>query len=804
MKSCLLIILSLLSLSTLGQSLIWQSLGEPGDGGAVTSIRVSPFNSNHILLGGDIMGSAYSLNGGLNWQDSYGFNDWSIGDFTWHPSASNIVWAGTMSGPFKSTDGGKHWQMMRNGMPPISNWYYTCPIQKILFDPSNENHLFAFGGSFRFWPSQGTPKWNAVWESTDGGNNWSQLTTIGNVLSPGILNAIYIGSAKIVTAVYGQGIYISTDNGATWNVSNTGLSNNNVTWVTADPANSSVLYCSTKNYLSASTYLPGGIFKSTDGGATWSNISNGLEQTSDSDTRMASYYRMVKVSPTNSNVLYTANGGWLNSMTYKSTDGGLSWNALFSTAPAINTSVFYNFSGPELYVFDFDPNDGNTLIGGNWEYVLKTTDGGVNWDDMMSNPTSISGYFTGTGYSGIAAVNFEFNPYNANEAVFQGMDDAKFVISKDNLNSWKRGGIGMSRMNGGTDLTFAGINGTTIYCTTGQDLRFDGVWKSIDGGDNWTNSDHTSFSGCTATGGQPLGVYALPNNPDISWVSVQDKIYQTTDGGSVWVEVFAAVGMSTITVSKNNPYTFYVNSQKGVYKTTDGINFLLMPGSPKDGRNILVDPNNDSVLFVVKYKTNDGEEGLWKYDGNSWALLRHDFNLFNVAVQPGNSQIILVVTHDEPFHDVMASTGVWLSTDGGTNWIQENFGLPILRGNSITFNPHQPNQVIIGLAGRGFYKTDISQILAINSFESGIISKIKIYPNPTRGDITISFILDKPSSVEMNLFNIDGKKIKELFKQEVSSGKQNINFSTDRLARGVYFVQIIINGYGSIKKIIIN
>ena len=802
MKNLLTIsVISLLSLSLFGQTINWQSLNEPGNGGAVTSIKVSPYNSNHILLGGDIMGASYSNDGGLSWNDTYGFNDWSIAEFTWHPTDSNIVWAGTMSGPFKSLDGGANWQSMRTGMDTISDWEYTCPIQKVLFDPQDITHLLAFGGNFRDWYSPGTPKWNVLWESTDSGNNWTQKATIGNNLAPGVTNAIYVGT-KIIVSVKNQGIFISTDNGSTWNLSNTGLSSNDALWVTVSPTDTNTLYCSTNNYLSGGIYLPGGVFKSVDGGASWSNISTGLEQSSDVDQQLASYYRMVKVSPTNSNVLYTANGGWSNTMTYKSTDAGNTWSPLFTTAPAINTPVFYNFSGPELYVFDFDPNDGNTLIGGNWEYVLKTTDGGVNWDDLLSNETSTPGYFTGTGFTGIAAMNFEFNPYNASESVYQGMDDAKFVISKDNMTSWKRGGLGMIQMDGGNDVVFAGTNGTTIYCTSGQNFRFSGVYKSTDGGDNWTLFDYTAFTGCTASGGQPLGIYAIPNDPNIAWVVVQNKIFLTLNGGVTWTEVFTTAKVYFIAPATNSPYTFYVNSANGVYKTTDGVNFSLMSGSPQKCSHIVVDPNNDNIIYVTKYKTDDGEEGLWRYDGVVWNMLKSDYNIYNVAVQPGNSQVIMVITNDEPFHDVMHSSGVWISTDGGTTWEQQNEGLPLNRLKCVTFNPHQPNQVVVGLEGRGFYKTNISSFLNVNS-DNDFIFDVNLYPNPAQSNITVSFSLKEASRVQIKFFDIAGKYLKTLIEQDILQGNQRVQFELNGLATGIYNLQINVKGYSIVKKLII-
>lgn len=137
------------SIITLAQTINWQPLNEPGNGGRITDIAISPIDNNHILIAGDMLGIAYSNDGGTSWQATFGFESYEIGAITFHPSNSQIVWAGTMSGPYKSEDGGQNWEWKRNGMPPINNWSYSCPVEKILFDPSNTNRLLAFGGSKR-------------------------------------------------------------------------------------------------------------------------------------------------------------------------------------------------------------------------------------------------------------------------------------------------------------------------------------------------------------------------------------------------------------------------------------------------------------------------------------------------------------------------------------------------------------------------------------------------------------------------------------------------------------------------------
>ena len=129
----------------------WSTLNEPGSGGAITALAVSPHDARRVLVGGDMLGIGVSEDRGERWQPGIGLPSYEIGEFTFHPKEPLVVWAGTMSGPCVSRDGGHRWEWKRQGFPTVAWGGYSAPIQKILFDPQHAGRLLAFGGSRRRW-----------------------------------------------------------------------------------------------------------------------------------------------------------------------------------------------------------------------------------------------------------------------------------------------------------------------------------------------------------------------------------------------------------------------------------------------------------------------------------------------------------------------------------------------------------------------------------------------------------------------------------------------------------------------------
>ena len=315
------LVLASLALGSLAsENLCWEPVGEPNCGGWVTSLEASPHDGRRLLMGGDMLGAGVSTNGGETWQATFGFTSWEINDATWHPTEPKVAWLGTLMGPYQSTDGGVHWTPRRHGFPEPLHFGYSAPVEKVLFDPNDASRLIAIGGSSRGWDLPGPrPLWGAVWESRDGGESWRKLTTIGadgstddagqgvNVYGAGFA----AGSSDTLYAVApAAGFFVSRDGGRSWRKHNAGLPHGAARRVAAHPAIKDTVFLALGNGRSAKTgpFLPGGIFKSTDGGEHWASISAGLNQKSDANENFTSRYEAFAVSPSNPDVTYNLSG----------------------------------------------------------------------------------------------------------------------------------------------------------------------------------------------------------------------------------------------------------------------------------------------------------------------------------------------------------------------------------------------------------------------------------------------------------------------------------------------------------------
>ena len=674
----------------------WTPLGEPGVGGFVVAVSVSPFDHNRVLAAGDMLGVALSTDGGATWQATQGFTTWEMASFTWHPFDPNIVWAGSMSGPYKSTDGGRTWVSMRNGMPPVSDDYYSVPIEKILFDPADSNHLLAFGGShiqFNVWYPGA---YGAVWDSRDGGNTWTSLSQVGSGAEYGVMAASYsVGPPYgLYAATNTDGIFKSTDNGATWTPTQEGLPSTNASYVVADPWREKTAYAS----FFANGYNPGGVYKSTDGGVTWNPANNGLGQLEGdpNDYGKVSTYAVVGVAPSSPNLLFTADLSWWNTQCYRSMNAAESWQ------PLPEPDHFYQGTS-SAYDVGIDPHDAGHAFVGTEAIINKTINAGTSWTDATA--VDVWGMFwRGTGFSGLVATNLAFDPPRK-RTVLMAMDDGKWVESLDQFKTWKWGGNGLNRFDGGGATTFS-ADGQTIYATFGQDGSYDGVAKSTDAGMDWT------YLTTPVTQGNPVGVYALPRAPNNAWFTANGLIYASTDGGQTWSTVTSNGidqdgGLQYIVGDPVSAATFYVNGAAGVWKTTDGVTFQLMAGSPQLTYRMIVDPTKRGRLYVTVWETGNGD-GLYRFDDDVWSLVRADYAMAGAAVDPTNSDRIVISTDDDPYHDVSAASGVYLSEDGGVTWTQQNNGLAVLRGSVIAFVPWNPRQIIFGVTGRGFWLGELS------------------------------------------------------------------------------------------------
>ena len=714
----------LLSASTIQ----WQPLGEPGSGGRIDAIHVSPHDADRVLIAGDILGTGLSENGGQTWQPTVGFDSWEHSDFTSHPNPAqaDTIWAATLSGPHLSTDGGHTWEPRRNGLPDQAGTGYEAAVEKILYDhgDTTRDTLLAFGGDNRqlkdFYNPEQLPNYGKVWGSTNGGESWAELADSGGNIMAADRVAGSPGSYWV--AVADRGVFLSSNDGeaGTWSARSDGLPTlggaNQLTGLVAHPTDPDVAFATVGTLQrSGDASNLGGIFKTTDRGDSWVRVEAGVAPISHS-----SEFRHLDISG-DGNTLWAADTSYGGSKGFwRSIDGGDAWTQVVRNANigelTTGGSPFVGGGTVSGRWVEIDANDpsGQTVYAGTTVTAFKTTDGGVSWNDILNDSTG-NGTFRGNGYTGWVATNAEFSPFDPDLLVTQGDDKLKVGVSHDAGFSWRINQEGMPPFSGGKDVTFAADG--TLYAAMGQRPdTAEHVARSTDDGLTWEVLPSPGVRG--------LGQSVHVNRADANefWAVIGDTLFQSSNAaGPVGEVVWRAVEVDSVdgepvrveqiggVLDKND--NFYVSTSNGVYFTGDGGGSFSALGGPSRRVQITVDPSDASVVWAAA-NGDWREQGLYRFDGSAWKSFSlpggADYWAKKVAVDPTDPNRVVLLTAQDPYVDQNEATGVWISEDGGTTWSNENANLPMLRGAAATFSP-DGQRLIIGTGGRGFFTADLGR-----------------------------------------------------------------------------------------------
>ncbi|MFA6109321.1 MAG: choice-of-anchor D domain-containing protein, partial [Candidatus Latescibacterota bacterium] len=254
---------------------------------------------------------------------------WNCAALSAAPSQPRVVYAATDGGVLRSEDGGATWS--------ATTWWAGYSFRAVAVDPQDPQTVYA-------------GKWPGLRKSTDGGSTWTDIDYSGEpnenacvsalAVDPTNPQRIYLGRGDGNSAGYGPkgGVYRSIDGGSTWTPINTGLAADTyVSAITIDPADPAVLYLAagTQAQMGGSR----GVYKSLDGGDSWRATGEGLGSNP--------AVRAVVVDPTNSQVLY-AGVEWAG--VFRSPDGGSTWQA-------VNTGL----DNLGIKALALDPGDHTTL-----------------------------------------------------------------------------------------------------------------------------------------------------------------------------------------------------------------------------------------------------------------------------------------------------------------------------------------------------------------------------------------------------------------------------------------------------------
>jgi photosystem II stability/assembly factor-like uncharacterized protein len=361
------------------QDLRWRSVG-PHRGGRVTAVAGHRAQPSTFYMGATGGGVWKTTDYGITWHpvsDGF-FETGSIGAIEVAESDPNLVYVGTGSdgirsnvivgrGMYKSTDGGKTWTFigLRN----------AGQIGAVKVHPRDPDLVYAaaLGSPFGPNPDRG------VFRSRDGGKSWQKVLYVSekvgaislamNPQEPAeIYAALWRGERKPWTIISGApasegpGIYRTRDGGETWTKLSKGLPQGLVGKIDLDVARSN------PRRVYALIEAPGserGLYRSDDSGETWQQVNGEFNL-----LRRPFYYTNVDADPKDPEVVYVSNEQF-----FKSTDGGKTLRRM-GTPHGDNHGVWINPDHPEIFI---QCNDGGANV---------TQNGGRTWSTQLNQPTA--------------------------------------------------------------------------------------------------------------------------------------------------------------------------------------------------------------------------------------------------------------------------------------------------------------------------------------------------------------------------------------------------------------------------------
>jgi photosystem II stability/assembly factor-like uncharacterized protein len=519
------------------------------------------------------------------------------------PSDPQVLYAAARyGGVLKSLSSGAAWSPANEGIQRIQDVGVLC----LAADPSHPERMYA--GTL-----QGT-----VFRSDDGGAHWSGpsigiadvIAVIALVVAP---DAVYAIAGEEGNDLANQ-VYKSTDRGESWSP----LAMAQVAALSVDPADPHRLYA----------VLSGrGVYRSTDGGATWAASTQGLP-------KHGSVTALVAVPGAGSTAVYVAVEGH---GLFRSTDGGDHWQRV-SRGGLGGAKVVDLVAGPPstLYaVTEQETRPGHSL--------LRSTDGGGDWQP--------AGQGLPADFLALAA-----DPRGT--AVYAGSATAGVFRSADAGATWSASNHGLRARPAGSALADPRRPGIAYLTLLSQA----GLWKTVDGGASWRET-----GGLT---GSPQLLAIDPQHPATLYLSDQ-SLLRSRNGGRAWEALGPPAKL--LAVDPGQPAVLYRYSAypRQVDRSTDGGKTWALDFTPPcDVISLTVVPSADAFVGML---CNGAGPPLYRRRQNGWRPVRAglpaQLDRAWVAADPRQPSTVYVgvfIYGGPPGSGFISQT--FRSTDGGTSW----------------------------------------------------------------------------------------------------------------------------------------
>jgi len=521
-----------------------------------------------------------------------------------------------------------------------------------------------------------------------GVNFWSSIGPEGGtihsiIITPTAPDTLYVGTDG--------GVFKSTNGGGSWSAVNTGLTNLYIATLAVDPITPTILYAGTA----------AGVFKSTNYGGSWSAFNTGLPDWP--------RINALAIDPTTPNILYV---GESSTGVYKSINGGSNWNA-------VNTDL----TDTSVQTLAIDPTTPATLYAGTYGGVFQSTNSGGNWNavntglgtnsvqTLVIDPTTPATLYAGT-YGGVFQSTNSGGNWNAVNTGLTNTFVLTLVIDPaipTTLYAGTYGGVFQSTNSGGNwtainigltnDFVMSiAINPTmpsTLYAGT-----YGGAFKSTNSGGNW-NAVNT---GLTNTSVQALVID--PTNPATLYAGTYGGVFKSTNSGQSWGAIntgLTSTFVLALAMDPMNPSTLYAGTDggTGMSKTMNGggnWNALNIGENQTNVQAIAIDPATPATLYAG---TNGGDVGVTKSinSGGSWITANTGLTttyVYTLVIDPATPATLYAGTN----------SGVFKSTNGGENWNAVNNGLTANYIYELAIDTTDPATIYAGGFGGVFKSTN--------------------------------------------------------------------------------------------------
>lgn len=472
-----------------------------------------------------------------------------------------------------------------------------------------------------------------------------------------------------------------------------------LTFVRFDPTNSNIIYVGAP---------AGGLWKSTDGGNTWSSNTDQLAQVIGCTD--------IAIDPTNTNIMYLATGDGDAGDTYsvgvlKSTDGGATWNTTGLS--------YYMANYRQISKILIDPNNTNTILVATSAGVYRSTDAAATFTQTLA------GSFK----------DMEFKPGDANTVYVCGTEFYKSTNNGQGFTKITSGlpvAANVSRM----AIAVSPADPAYVYMIVGlpaPNYGTEGFYKSTNSGTSFTKPS------TPALGTQQwydLAIAVSPTTTNEIILGGQTDFLRSTNGGTSWTQNGGTTHVDYHDIVFTNSSTYFIVSDGGVFKTTnsgaswsdlsDGLQIAEMYGLGQSAtnENLIIQgwqDNGTNKYTGTGWTKILGGDGMlcfidWNNDQNMWAEYYN--GAFQKSTNGGNSfsgattgitEAGAWVTPwiQDPINASLLYSGfvnVWKSTNGGNSWTKISNFTNTATVTNLAVSPAN-NQVIWACKPGGLYKS---------------------------------------------------------------------------------------------------